>query len=94
MFMDTLKLGVKDTGMGKKDLPLAKGKKIAKVFEKRLGWACRRNADNHFVLTHPDHPNLYISIPDHKEVDRNLLRTELKKAGITTKDFRKKYDGF
>ena len=35
---------------------------------------------NHFVLTHPDKPpTLIISIPDHKEVSRSLLKTELGK---------------
>ena len=79
--------------MGIKDLPLTSGKKIIKVFNKTLrGWDCHRSNENHFVLTHPDHPGLYMSIPDHREVDRNLLRTELGKAGISTRDFRKAYD--
>lgn len=80
-------------GMGIKELPLTSGKKIVKVFKKKFqGWEIRRSEENHFVLTHPNFPNLPISIPDHKEVDRYLLQAELRKVKITTKEFRKRYD--
>lgn len=72
--------------MGIKNLPLDKGKKIVKVFES-FGWK-PTYGNNHFVLTHPDKPpTLTISIPDHKEVDRALLWTELRKAEITEDQF-------
>jgi hypothetical protein len=47
---------------------------------------------NHFAMTHPGVPGVVISIPDHKEVGRQLLRTELRKAGIDPADYRKRYD--
>ena len=79
--------------MGEKDLPLDRGSRIYKVFEE-LGLVFRgRSEKNHYILTHPDRPNLYISIPDHSEVDRRLLKAEIRKAGFTDKQFRKKYDG-
>jgi len=77
--------------MGIKDLPLTNGQTIAKVFE-ALGWVHRRTEKNHFVLTHANHPGIHISIPDHKEVDRYLLRTEIRKAGLTIKQFCDQYD--
>ncbi len=68
--------------MGIKSLPLDSGKRIVKVFE-AFGWVCHRGK-NHFVLTHPEKPpTLVISIPDHRQVDRALLKAELRKAGIT-----------
>lgn len=76
--------------MGTKNLPLDKGRKIAKVFE-AFGWVPHQGK-NHIVLTHPDKPpDLNISIPDHKQVDRFLLKAELKKAGITEDEFCEKY---
>ncbi len=77
--------------MGIKDLPLDSGKKITKVFE-AYGWVSHYGK-NHYVLTHPDKPpNLVISIPDHKQVSRTLLKTELRKAGISEDQFCQIYD--
>ncbi|MGP8175356.1 MAG: type II toxin-antitoxin system HicA family toxin [Terracidiphilus sp.] len=78
--------------MGIKDLPLDSGKKIVKAFV-AFGWVSHYGK-NHFVLTHPDKPpTLAISIPDHKEVSRSLLKTELKKAGIPEDVFCEVYNG-
>ena len=75
--------------MGLKEIPLAKGRKHAKVFEKSFGWVERRSERGHIVLTHPEHPGIILSIPDHKEVDRSLLLAELRKAGITTSEYKR-----
>jgi len=72
--------------VGIKDLPLESGKQITRVFE-AFGWISHYGK-NHFVLTHPDKPpNLMISIPDHKQVSRSLLKAELRKAGISEDSF-------
>lgn len=72
--------------MGIKDLPLDSGKRISKAFA-AFGWVLGYGK-NHFTLTHPDKPpTLVISIPDHKQVDRFLLKAELRKAGITEEQF-------
>ena len=76
--------------MGLKDLPLDSGERIARVFE-RLGFR-RRRTGNHILLTHPDKLMLCVSIPNHKEVDRRLLRTELRKAGLTVEEFRSAWE--
>jgi predicted RNA binding protein YcfA (HicA-like mRNA interferase family) len=76
--------------MGIKDLPLDSGERIARVFE-RLGFE-RRRTGNHIVLTHPEKPMLCVSVPNHKEVDRRLLRTELRKAGLTAEQFRSAWE--
>jgi hypothetical protein len=79
--------------VGVKDLPLDSGQHITDVFVKSFGWVCTYGK-NHFVLTHPQKSqNLFISIPDHKHVDRKLLKTELRKAEITVKEFCEAYDG-
>jgi len=77
--------------VGLKDLPLDTGKRIQAVFVDGFQWVSHYGK-NHWVLTHPDKPpELNISIPDHKEVDRNLLKTELRKAGITVEQFCQAY---
>lgn len=78
--------------MGLKEIPLAKGRKHAKVLRKSFGWFERRSDKNHIVLTNPEHPGIILSMPDHKEVDRKLLLAELGKAGITTADYKRAFD--
>ena len=76
--------------MGVKNLPLTSGKRITETFE-AFGWV-PGYGKNHFTLTHPDKPpTLVISIPDHKQVDRYLLKAELRKAGITVEQFCEAY---
>jgi hypothetical protein len=65
--------------MSIKDLPLDKGKRIYKVFE-RLGLQYEgRSPKNHYILKDPDNPYFVLSIPDHPTVDRNTLRAEIRK---------------
>lgn len=79
--------------MGVKDLPLDSGRHIHGVFVESFGWVAHYGK-NHWVLTHPEKPpELVVSIPDHKEVDRRLLRAELRKADITIEAFCKAYRG-
>lgn len=72
--------------MGIKQLPLESGRVIVEVFE-ALGWKSTRSKHNHYVLTREDKPHLYLSIPDHRKVDRHLLKAEIRKAAITEEEF-------
>lgn len=78
--------------MSLKELPCDKGKRIYKVFEK-IGFKFEgRSEKNHFILRRPSDPYLFISIPDHPEVDRKTLKAEVRKTGLTDKQFRAHYD--
>ena len=77
--------------MGLKSLPLDSGLCHIRVFES-FGWILRRSVKNHLVLTHPNVPNVVISIPDHREVGRRLLKAEIRKAGLTDEEYRARYD--
>lgn len=78
--------------MGLKDLPFDTGKRIYKVFE-RIGFELKgRSEKNHFILQRPDNPYLFISIPDHPEVDRKTLKAEVRKTGLSDAKFREHYD--
>lgn len=77
--------------MGVKQLPLDSGKRLTKAFES-FGWVPHRGK-NHFVLVHPEKPpTLIISIPDHRQVSRTLLKAELRKAGIPEELFCQAYE--
>jgi len=78
--------------MALKDLPFDTGKRIYKVFEE-IGFELKgRSEKNHFILQRPNDPYLFISIPDHPEIDRKTLKAEVRKTGLTDAQFRVHYD--
>lgn len=79
--------------MGLKDLPLDNGARIAKVFE--LGFNLHfegLSEKNHFIFTDPNNPHVFISIPNHDEVDRSTLKAEIRKLHKTDAQFIEKYN--
>lgn len=75
--------------MSLSDLPLASGQKHRKVFERKLGFACRKIAE-HIILVGPN--GVVISIPNHDEVKRPTLKQVLRTCGIEDKEYRKAFD--
>jgi len=71
------------------DLPLASGQNHRKVFERKLGFQCRKNAE-HIILVGPS--GQVISIPNHDEVKRQTLKTVLRACGIDDKAYRRAFD--
>ncbi len=66
-------------------LPVLSGEAAIKVFS-RFGWQISRQKGSHVTLVKPD--SLYVlSIPLHKELDRGLLRAQIKKAGLSVEEF-------
>lgn len=66
-------------------LPLASGEQHQEVFES-LGWNLRVKG-NHIVLTHPHHPQVFLSIPNHREVKRQTLKKIVHDAGLTDEQY-------
>ena len=77
--------------MPPRDLPLEPGRVHVRVFES-FGWVVRRSKKNHFVLTHPGKPGILLSIPDHPEVARGTLRAQIRRAGLTAKEYRARWE--
>jgi predicted RNA binding protein YcfA (HicA-like mRNA interferase family) len=73
------------------DLPLASGKRHKKVFED-LGWLVRSEG-NHIVLTHPHHPQVFLSIPNHQEVKKQTLKSIVRAAGLTDEQYASFFQG-
>ncbi|OGF57323.1 MAG: hypothetical protein A2Z21_02215 [Candidatus Fraserbacteria bacterium RBG_16_55_9] len=69
-------------------LPRISGEEAVKAFVK-AGWILDRLSQrNHFVLSRPS--SLYsLSVPNHKELDTGLLRSLIRKAGLTVEGFLK-----
>ena len=67
-------------------LPVVSGMQARKVFEK-AGWEfVRVGSSRHMILRKPIHP-VALSIPDHKILDRGLLRSLIRDAGMSVEEF-------
>jgi predicted RNA binding protein YcfA (HicA-like mRNA interferase family) len=69
-------------------MPLLSGKEIVKRFL-RLGYRFARQEGSHMRLIHNGDPDRYapLSVPNHREVRKGLLRKLLRDADITVKEF-------
>lgn len=80
--------------MGLSNLPLASGAEHVKAFQ-RLEWVLdtkRRGRGTHFLLTKPGmRPTL--SIPNHHQVKRAIIATQIKLAGITEEKYLTAFHG-
>jgi len=67
-------------------LPRISGREAVRAFQ-RAGWEVARQRGSHVILTKPD--SIYtLSIPLHRELGPGLLRSLLRKAGLTVEEFR------
>jgi predicted RNA binding protein YcfA (HicA-like mRNA interferase family) len=66
-------------------LPVISGREARRTFEK-LGWVFDRQRGSHMILTKSG-VAANLSIPDHRELDRGLLRGLIRDAGISVDDF-------
>ena len=66
-------------------LPVVSGRAAVRAFE-RAGWSVARQRASHIVLVKPGVP-VNLSIPNHKQLDRGLLRAQIRKAGLTVEEF-------
>jgi predicted RNA binding protein YcfA (HicA-like mRNA interferase family) len=63
------------------------GKKAVKLFQK-WGYVIDHQTGSHIILYHPERPTL--SIPNHKECAPGLLRSLIRKSGLTVDQFLEK----
>ena len=67
-------------------LPVVSGKQARQAFE-RAGWEfVRVGSSRHLILRKIGSP-VALSIPDHKTLDRGLLRSLIRDAGMSVKEF-------
>jgi len=66
-------------------LPVVSGKEALRAFE-RGGWIYKRKRGSHMIMVKPG-VRVTLSIPDHRELDRGLLRDLISDAGITVQQF-------
>jgi len=67
-------------------LPVVSGREARRALEKD-GWVFDRQRSSHMVLIKPG-VRVNLTVPDHRELDRGLLRGLIRDAGLTVKQFR------
>lgn len=65
-------------------LPVVSGRQAGNAFAK-IGFAYDHHRGSHMIHYHAD--GRHLSIPDHRELDRGLLRKLIRDAGITVDTF-------
>jgi len=67
----------------KPQLPVISGREAGKAFEK-IGFTLARQRGSHIIFYHPD--GRHLSIPNHQELDRGLLRALIRGARLTVEE--------
>jgi predicted RNA binding protein YcfA (HicA-like mRNA interferase family) len=67
-------------------LPVISGKKEAKAFQ-RAGYEFSHQTGSHMILRSSEPPHRHLSIPDHRELRKGLLRGLIRDAGLTVEEF-------
>ncbi len=67
-------------------LPVVSGKEFIKRLKKK-GFAFVHQEGSHMIIRLQSHPHTKLSVPNHKELDRGLLRALIRNAGITVDEF-------
>jgi predicted RNA binding protein YcfA (HicA-like mRNA interferase family) len=65
-------------------LQVVSGREAGKALPK-LGFVYEHHSGSHMIHYHPD--GCHLSIPDHRELDRGLLRKLIRHAGISVEEF-------
>lgn len=67
-------------------LPVVSGKEAVKAFGK-IGYIPDHQTGSHMILRHINEPYRRLSIPNHREISKGLLRDLIKEAGLTVEEF-------
>ena len=66
-------------------LPVVSGQEAVRAFE-RAGWRVSRRESSHIILVKASIP-VTLSVPDHREVRRGILRSLIRNAGLSVAEF-------
>ena len=61
---------------------MVSGREAVKAFE-RVGYVVDRQRGSHIQLRQPTSPHRRLTVPDHRELGRGLLRALIRDAGLT-----------
>lgn len=67
-------------------LPVVSGKEFTKKL-KKIGFEFVHQEGSHMIIRLKVEPYIKLSVPNHKELDRGLLRSLIRDAGISVDEF-------
>jgi len=67
-------------------LPVISGAQAVRAFQ-RVGYAVNHQTGSHVILRRENPPHRHLSVPNHKELGRGLLRGLIRDAGLTVDEF-------
>ena len=68
-------------------LPVVRPKAVIRALE-RAGFFIHHTSGSHYILKHPEHPELRVTVPFHnKDLKRKTLASIIEQAGYTTEEF-------
>lgn len=67
-------------------LPIVSGKEFVKRV-KKLGYQLEKQEGSHMILRLTKEPFTKISVPNHKELSKGLLRALISDTGLTVEEF-------
>ncbi len=66
-------------------LPVLSGREVVRVFES-FGWEVARQSGSHIILV-KEGEIATLSVPEHREVAKETLRSLIRTAGLTVSEF-------
>lgn len=67
-------------------LPRLSGREVVAAL-RRAGFEKDRQRGSHIILRQTDPPHRRLTVPDHRELGRGLLRAPIRDAGLTVDEF-------
>jgi predicted RNA binding protein YcfA (HicA-like mRNA interferase family) len=68
-------------------LPVVSGRDAVRALSK-LGYAVDHQTGSHIILRHQAPPHRRLTVPDHRELGKGMLRALIRQAGLTVDGFR------
>ena len=68
-------------------LPRVSGREVVKALRK-LGYELDRQRGSHMVLRQEFYPYRRLTVPDHDEIAKGMLRAIIRQAGLTVDEFK------
>lgn len=67
-------------------LPVISGMQARRAFE-NVGYEFSHQSGSHMILRHKNPPHRHLSVPDHRELSKGLLRALIRDAGLSVEAF-------